>query len=365
MYAADLTPIPVSLDNLYLDPNNPRFWSEANVAETPDRRITEEKTQDNCQKQIELHGVEELCNSILRNGFLSLDRIVVRQIDGQVGKFVALEGNRRLAGLKKLYRRIENDEVAEEGVSTEYLNELKVSISTVEVLNYTGPGGEQIAWIFQGIRHISGIRDWEPAQRAKLLAQQVDSENMTFAQAGQKFGLTAIAVGRLYRAHKALEQMHNNDEYGNQSDTKLFTLFDEAYKSPKVRTWLAWDDNERQFTKQDHLRTFYSWIVKDNDDPEKRRRIHDPRQIKVLAKLLENDREDLMGQIERHEISIDKAEGLLSDDTTYDWRNELKKANRALGSLPNKVFLEDGQALKDELLTLKNTIERTLERIQD
>ena len=194
MYNDELTAITVPLNRLYLDPNNPRFWAEAYQEEIPDEKITELSVQRDCQKSIESYNILELADSILRNGFLSLDRIVVRTIQGQGDNYVALEGNRRLAALKNLHSRIDQGIVAEEGITKQYLAKLKASIANIEVLNYTGKEGEQIAWIFQGIRHISGIKTWKPAQRAKLLTQQVDELGMKFNEAGQKFGLTAISV---------------------------------------------------------------------------------------------------------------------------------------------------------------------------
>ena len=52
------------------------------------------------------HGVTELQYSILRNGFLPLDRIVVRPISGSNGKYVVVEGTRRLAALRFLRQQI-------------------------------------------------------------------------------------------------------------------------------------------------------------------------------------------------------------------------------------------------------------------
>src|SRR5262245_59733810 len=99
MYNDELEPRTVSLGNLYLDPNNPRFWAHRDnkdSREIPESKFTEATTQELTQKRIEEFGVEELYHSILRNGFLSLDRIVVRVIKGGEDCYVAVEGNRRL-----------------------------------------------------------------------------------------------------------------------------------------------------------------------------------------------------------------------------------------------------------------------------
>ena len=100
---------------------------------------------------------------------------------------------------------------------------------------------------------------------------------MNFKQAGQKFGLTAIAVGRLYRARKALEQMKRDTEYGTKAKNEYFTLFEEVLGKASVKKWLGLNADDNEFTNTTELQQFYSWISPDDDDPAKRRRIHDPR----------------------------------------------------------------------------------------
>ncbi|MGY3611697.1 hypothetical protein ACWGRJ_48565, partial [Bradyrhizobium sp. Lot11] len=134
---------------------------------------------------------------------------------------------------------IEASTVAEEGIDDDYLARLQESTNEIEVLVYRGSGGEDISWMLQGIRHISGIRPWEPAQRAKLVAEQIDQEKKTFRAAGQQFGLSPQAVGRLYRTYKALQQMRADEEFGSKARNDYFSLFEEAYRNPTMREWLG------------------------------------------------------------------------------------------------------------------------------
>jgi len=166
MYVDQLEEQRISVENLFLDPNNPRFWTERTTKDVPDAKIPDDKVQTTTFSAINQHGVEELRDSILRNGFLPLDRIVVRPIAGHDGKYVVVEGNRRLAALKSLRQQIADDLISEENISADYLENLKESTDVLEVLVYTGTDTADIAWRLQGIRHISGIRDWQPAQRA-------------------------------------------------------------------------------------------------------------------------------------------------------------------------------------------------------
>ena len=360
MYNDELTELSANIDDLYLDPNNPRFWSEQTHRRTPDNRVTEEAVQSRVVHEIRRHQVEELQYSILRSGFLPLDRIVVRPLEGADNKFVVVEGNRRLAALKLLRTRIRENTVIEEHISDEYLESLLEQTNEIDVLVYSGSDACDVSWILQGIRHIGGIRNWEPAQRAKLVADQIDNGSATFTEAGQKFGLGPRAVGRLYRAFKALEQMRRDDEYGRKARNDYFSLFEEAYRNPSVRRWLEWDENESSFQNLENLHSFYSWITPDEDDePEERRRLHNPRHVKSLGVLLEGENRALISKVDRHEVGIESAEFAAKDGRPGDnWRERLLGGLDVIRSLPTEVITQNPEEYRDLLVEMTSEIEK-------
>jgi hypothetical protein len=331
------------IEKIFLDPNNPRFWTEQNVRTIPDRRIPDEKIQSDTRSRIDKHGIDDLYNSILRNGFLLLDRIVVRPIEGQDDRYVVVEGNRRFRSLSKLREDIKNNTIVEEGIDDDYLEKLTNSTNEIEVLVYSGSGSDDISWMLQGIRHISGIRPWEPAQRAKLVAEQIDQEKHSFRSAGQQFGLSAQAVGRLYRTYKALLQMRGDEEYGSKARNDYFSLFEEAYRNFTIREWLGWDEDNHCFTNTDHLKRFYSWISPDDDDTERRRRIHDPRQIKEVAYLIANGHGTLLSEFENHELAISEAYGRATagEPKPKDWRKSIDAALAIVADLPQSAMFDE------------------------
>lgn len=364
MYNDEIETICVSLEQLFLDPNNPRFSTERQSQEIKDPKIVDSAIQKRTLDAIEAYGVSELRNSILRNGFLYLDRIVVRPIEGQGEMYVAVEGNRRLAALKILYDQIIDMCVCEDDINDEYLDKLQKSIEKIEVLLYKGQQRD-ISWLLQGIRHISGIRPWDPAQRARLVVEQIDLYgNKAFGKVGQMFGLSAKAVGRLYRSYKGLEQMREDEDYGTKAKNEYFSIFDEAYGNTKVRTWLKWDNDLNKFSNIDALKQFYSWIVPDEDHSEKKRRIHNPNHIKYLAMLLEKERNDLIGEIDRHETTIEEAKERAADSPgKYNWQIEIEKAVKVIKGLPYRVFEEQPEELKKSLHELKSLIDRVLNQL--
>jgi len=253
---------------------------------------------------------------------------------------------------------IYNEAVNEEGIDEDYLERLYEDTDTIDVLIYHGGETHDISWLLQGIRHISGIRTWSPAQRARLVAEQIDNKGVGFKSAGQTFGLSAQAVGRLYRSYKALEQMQRDDEFSSKAQNDYFTLFEESIRNKSVRDWLGWDNETFQFENEDNLRQFYSWISRDEDHEQQARRIHDPRQIKQLGVLISRDQDELLDRIDEHELSIEQAYSMTTDmEESTEWRQRLEKVRRLISGLPQNAIFED----TDEFLESLEEIEQQIE----
>ena len=364
MYINDLEIIRVGIDEIYLDPNNPRFWVDASSKITPDTKIPDDKVQIRTTEAMQEFGIDDLYSNILRNGFLPLDRIVVREIRGHTGKYVVVEGNRRLTALKKLRKNIEDDLVDEEGIDEAQLEKIKEHTDTLEVLLYKGGELQDISWLLQGIRHISGIRNWGPAQQARLVVDRVDNHGMSFTEAGQQFGIGPQKVGRLYRVFKALEQMKADDEFQTKAKNEYFTLFEEVIRDKKVRDWLGWDPDQDKFTNTDHLRMFYAWISPDDEAPEgveNKRRIHDPRQIKKLSDIVDDEHKNILNKFDQWELTIEQAQDkAIKKPSSFDWREALEEIEEILGSIPQISIQENAKEFMEKLYKISKQIESSI-----
>ena len=103
-----LREINVAIENLYLDPNNPRFADlQDKFQSVPQDRVVEAGVQERALKRIldERFEVKQLKDSIRTIGFLTIDRLVVTPLP-QDGTFVVIEGNRRLGAVKSLLARV-------------------------------------------------------------------------------------------------------------------------------------------------------------------------------------------------------------------------------------------------------------------
>lgn len=360
MYTEQLIARQIDVADIYLDPNNPRFWTGSSQPPVPDSRIGDATIQKRARSGIDGHGIESLYNSILYNGFLLLDRIVVRELDGVPGKYVVVEGNRRFRSLSLLRQHIAEGHAFDGDIPEGHLERLVEQTNAIEVLVYQGNGKADISWILQGIRHINGVRDWDPAQRAKLIANQIDQLGLSLTATGQQFGLSAVAVGRLYRPYRALLQMAEDEEYGRKARNDLFSLFESAYRNSSLREWLGWSEASGAFTNVENCKRFYGWITPDEEHGNKRK-IHDPRQIKDVAYLVENAHWTLLGQLDTFELTIDEArlQATANVPKTKDWRKAMAAATTMLGELPQSAMSDDPEEFLDALETmLKVLVER-------
>ena len=136
-----LQPDELPLDQIYLDPNNPRFveanWDLIPIEDTADAEVQESTRR----RMVRYFAVDKLKMNMEVNGYLPIDRVIVKEIADE--KYIVLEGNRRICAAKMVSK------VAADG--SEISGEVLDSLKSIPVLVYTG-GDVDAAWIFQGLR---------------------------------------------------------------------------------------------------------------------------------------------------------------------------------------------------------------------
>jgi hypothetical protein len=254
----------IAVDQLLLDPNNFRFQDEDDWVRADPQRFAEPTVQERAAKRIRSEGLVELKNSIISNGFLAVERLVVRLYkQGDADNpdlYLVLEGNRRLAALQW----IKQDHDAGVNVPQNVVDVLDAV--PVIVIQSDDDAGTYLA--IMGIRHVGGIKQWGGYQRAKLVADLRDLHGYDTTEVADRLGMTKHEVNRRYRALKALQQMQGDEEFADYASSGMYPIFHEAVSLPIVRTWLGWDDTELIFTNEDERRQFYSLITPSHDDDQ-------------------------------------------------------------------------------------------------
>jgi hypothetical protein len=248
----------VPLEKIYLDPNNYRFRDSASFVHADSNRFAEESVQQIAYRRLREEGLTELKNSIMTNGFLRFERIVVRPYgDSTLDAFVVVEGNRRIAALKW----IKEDFAAGVAVPPSIMSAMEGL--PVIVLN---DEDEATYLSLMGVRHVGGIKQWGGYQRAQLVTELLDDFRFDRTETAARLGMSVHEVNRRYRAFKALAQMEGDEEYGDRATPSMYPLFHEAVALPIVREWLKWDEQESRFTRFDQLQQFYELLAPSTED---------------------------------------------------------------------------------------------------
>jgi hypothetical protein len=284
----DLIPIDIPLAEIYLDPNNPRFVTSS-WQNVPDSDIPLESVQEGARARlVQGYGIDKLKMSMEVNGYLPIDRVIVRALSK--GGYVVLEGNRRICAAKLI------GTVDSEGKDVP--KEIQSTFASIPCLKYVGQEADA-SWIFQGLRHISGIVEWSAYNKAKLLVEQMESESLTLAQVGRRFGLSPFGAGQWVRGFYAFKQAKQESDYIAEVDERSYLFFQELFSrsSIKVREWLEWDEAENKFSNALNFNEFVGWIYPkpDGDDSGtalgdfEKRRILRRDDIRALAELIKSD----------------------------------------------------------------------------
>jgi len=289
-----LRPIDVTLDQLLLDPNNPRF-ADFGDTQTPvtEGRMADDRVQRDTFERMKdsRFDVAELRDTIKTIGFLPMDRIVVRKwnLAGPAQdpqKYIVVEGNRRITALKWLIEL--HDTGRENFEPTELAN--FTSFQALLLDETEAPDTARL--ILPGLRHVSGIKTWGAYQKARAV-HVLRETGKPAREVAQSLGLSTVSANQLWRSYLAMDQMRNDEEFGEFVEPKIYSYFEETMKRPNVKEWLGWSDSERRFTNDARVREFYGWIVgemSEDEEGESRRepKIPEAKSIRQLGKFLDD-----------------------------------------------------------------------------
>jgi len=189
-----LKQISVPIDSLFLDPNNPRFISDLSERVTHKDSQIEKQQPEILKKFVRSTGpnnphddvtnIKSLYMSMIRMGFVAVDRIVVRLIAESPTKFLVLEGNRRIATVKTILadyeaalpplgigKREDRDSVTEKLATFKTIPAMQL-----EVTGLSQKEIDQKVAIILGIRHHGSLLGWDPLPRAFNIFSQYMSE---------------------------------------------------------------------------------------------------------------------------------------------------------------------------------------------
>lgn len=327
----------VPLTRLLLDPNNYRFHDDQDYVAADPERFHETGVQMRAYTRLREDGILQLKTSILRNGFLPVERMIVRPYgNAPEESFLVLEGNRRTAAL----RWIAEDNEAGVTIPEHVL----ATLGAVPVIVVVADDDPAFYEALMGVRHVSGIKAWGGYQRAKLVNVLRAERGLESADIAGRLAMTTHEVNRRYRAFQALSQMQADENYGDYAKPDLYPIFHEAVSQPVVRDWLGWDEPTSRFTNEETLQQFYQLISpSDEDEEEQPPKITSFSQVRELSGVLQNT-EAKRVLLDPQRAFLEAAAMVKREELARTWKSEVASVIVALRSIGIAEFI----ALSDE-----------------
>ena len=272
-----------SLEDLYLDPLNPRLGRANSGAAV---------TQSQIMERMRGWSLEELAVSFLENGFWPQEAIIVvkEELYGPPEKLVVIEGNRRIASLKYL----------EKAMSGEWTRRNWRQMSVDATINedlftkipYILADSRNDVIAFLGYRHVTGIKEWNPAEKAEFIARMVDKQGMSYDAIRRQIGSRVDTVRRNYIAFRILDQIESlGIEISDTGMGRRFSVLFLSLREAGVQGFLgvntrAEPEDARTpvpAEKFDELSEFSKWLFGTHDSPPI---FTDSRQVGNFARIL-------------------------------------------------------------------------------
>lgn len=268
----------ISVKQLLLDPNNFRLDYNVTQDEIDESQFLSE--QSSTLEKLEEENVEELRQSILENGFIEIDRIVVKNsalLNGDLPYYIVVEGNRRTAALQTIY-----DDYLKGRIQV--TNELKAQFEGVNVCLINSKDSQKILTLsasLMGIRHVSGPKKWKGVQAAKLI-DQLRKHGKTFKDIGHLLSIEEDDARRRHDGFLAFCQMKKDPTFGAKCNYNHYALLLEFIPNKHSREWLKWNGSE--FSNADTKLVLYQHLSK--EEGQRRAEINNTAEARAFNRYL-------------------------------------------------------------------------------
>lgn len=275
-----------SINELYLDPMNPRVGRH---------KMGRDISQEDLLELADDWSLDELAHSFLENeGFwLHEALLVVEEELYGAPRLVVVEGNRRLAALKRLREAYQGKPASRRWQEISEIGQPPAGLFSD--VPYLLMESREAIQSFLGFRHVTGIKQWNADEKAYFIAKLIDEENMTYKQVMRKIGSNTPAVRRHYIAYRVLLQIEDNvEDYDKERADESFAILYMTLDTVGARTFLQIDiEADPRIVKnpvpQSHLKNladFARWLY---GSSKSRPIITDTREVSKLGRALESD----------------------------------------------------------------------------
>lgn len=274
------------LSEIALDSKNPRLGSAAQ-----DRELTQEEIY---QRMVDW-SLEELATSFLESGFWEHEPVLCVLDESDVGeRLVVIEGNRRIAALMRLKKTYEREEKSPKWLRL--IDGVDEPLDLFEKIPYIRIPERSEVDSFLGFRHVTGIKEWRPPEKAAFIASLINERGISYRDVMRRIGSKTPVVERNYVAYCIFTQMKEIEDLDASQVEDRFSVLFLSLRSTRVRRFLG---VENKFGIEpaevsppvdeehlDHLREYAIWLF---GDGEKLPIVQDSRQVDKFARVLASE----------------------------------------------------------------------------
>jgi len=345
----------ISVSNLLLDPNNYRFLDRKKFKKKAANRSHEKSVQRATLESLEQsYQLDELKHSIITNGYVPMERIIVVPFRAKSGFFLVVEGNRRVAALKSILKE------EQEGVRILTAAQ-RSSFSKIPcaVLKSSGSSLKHAERVIMGIRHIAGPKEWGAYQQALLVSELKDDEGVEFREIGEMLGISSVEAARRYRAIGALKQMEEDELFEKKAEPAFYRLFHELVALPDVRKRFGWSAEKSAFSDMEKAREFFELICADGRTEPKLKTYSDVRKLKSVVGHLKAE-DSLFDPDEPLSEAIRIGEQGRKIVDASDLLNDARASLAGIGLLQAQKLTAKDLNVVDELLNFLQTLKKAV-----
>jgi hypothetical protein len=166
-------------------------------------------------------AVDEVAMSIAASGFWPHEPLIVANEDG---KWVVIEGNRRLAAVRVLTNAALAAELGT-NLGANLSLEVRGTLEELPVIKST----REESWRYMGFRHVNGPARWGSYAKAEYVRKVRSEYDVPLAEIARTIGDRHRTVQRLYRALMVLDQAATARVYSLNDRTKKNLPFSHLY----------------------------------------------------------------------------------------------------------------------------------------
>ena len=273
------------LSALYLDPFNPRLGRAA---------IRQKLSQEQVYDRMQDWSLEELAASFLESEFWPHEAVLcVEEAVVGVEDLVVIEGNRRVAALKRLQKTFDGDEPSRKWKEMiEGRAQPKNLFEKVPFIRIQERGKVDS---YIGFRHVTGIKEWAPPEKAQFIAKLINERGISYQEVMRKIGSKTQVVERNYIAYAILEQMESTEGLEFKEVEKRFSVLFLSLREKSIQRFLGIEGKfgiDPQKVKPPvsndrikELGEFSRWLFGDSEHPPV---VTDSRNVGRFARILDS-----------------------------------------------------------------------------